>query len=205
MRKRLCALMMTLILPLTACGGAGEENEAETLLQQARSRYLEMTACQGHMDMTADYGQRVYTYGVDFSWEKEGETLLTITAPENVAGAVARIARGETAMEYDGVMLETGPLDAAGLSPIDAVPAILTCLREGFLAECVLEDWDGETRLHLISRDPNAEPGTGTETDLWLDRESLAIVRAELSDGGFTVLRCDCAGFVMTLPESGET
>lgn len=205
MRKRLCALMMTLILPLAACGGAGEGNEAETMLLQARSRYLEMTACQGHMDMTADYGQRVYTYGVDFSWEKEGETLLTLTAPESVAGAAAHIAKGETALEYDGVMLETGPLDTAGLSPIDAVPAILACLREGFLAECVLEDWDGETRLHLVSRDPNAEPGAGVETDLWLNGESLDLVRAEFSDGGFTVLRCDCAGFVMTLPESGET
>ena len=97
MRKRLCALMMTLILPLAACGGTGAGNEAEELLQQARSRYLEMTACQGHMDMTADYGQRVYTYGVDFTWAKEGETVLTLTAPENVAGTTGRGAKGGAA------------------------------------------------------------------------------------------------------------
>ena len=205
MRRKVCALMMIPALLLTGCGKKSDGERAEELLTEVRGEYLEAAVCTGQAAITADYGQRVYTYDLTFSWQREGETVLTITGPENVAGTVARIAEGETVLEYDGVMVETGPLDAAGLSPIDAVPAILTCLREGFLAECVLEDWDGETRLHLISRDPNAEPGTGTETDLWLDRESLAIVRAELSDGGFTVLRCDCAGFVMTLPESGET
>ncbi len=202
MRKRLCALMMTLILPLAACGGTGAGNEAEELLQQARSRYLEMTACQGHIDMTADYGQRVYTYGVDFTWAKEGETVLTLTAPENVAGTTARIAKGETALEYDGVMLETGALDTTGLSPIDALPAILTTLREGFLAECVLEDGEEGRQLHLISRDPNAQPGEGAETELWLAPESFSLLRAELRSGGFTVLQCDCSGFAMTLPET---
>lgn len=204
MRRRLCALMMTLILPLTACG-ASEENEAEKLLQEARGRYLEMTACTGHMEMTADYGRRVYDYGVDFSWEKEGDTTLTLTAPENVAGTVARIAKGETALEYNGTMLETGPLSTSGLSPIDAIPAILTCLREGFLAECVLEDWDGTQLLHLNSRDPELEPGQGIETDLWLDAGTLALMRAELSEEGFTVLQCVCSGFTMALPEGGET
>ncbi len=204
MRGRLCALMMILVLPLAACGAA-EENEAETLLQEARGRYLEMTACTGHMEMTADYGQRVYDYGVDFSWEKEGETLLTLTAPESVAGTVARIAKGETTLEYDGTILETGPLSNTGLSPVDAVPAILTCLREGFLAECVLEDWEGVRLLRLSSRDPELEPGQGVETELWLDAGTLALTRAELRDEGFTVLRCECSGFAMTLPQSGET
>ena len=203
MRKELCALMMTLILPLTACRAA-EANEAEKLLQEARGRYLEMTACTGHMEMRADYGARVYDYGVDLSWEKEGETVLTLTAPENVAGTRAHIVKGETALEYDGVMLETGPLSSTGLSPVDAVPAILTCLREGFLAECVLEDWEEGQRLHLSSRDAELEPGQGVETELWLDAGTLALVRAELREGGLTVLQCECSGFAMTLPESGE-
>lgn len=143
MRKGLCALMMTLVLPLAACGG-GEGSEAEEALSRVRGMYLEMTACTGHAEMTADYGQRVYTYGVDFSWQREGESLLTLTAPENVAGTVAHIAAGETALEYDGVMLETGPLNEEGLSPVDALPALLRYAREGFAAECTLD--------HLFSK-----------------------------------------------------
>jgi hypothetical protein len=198
-RRGLCALMMTLVLPLAACGGGGG-NEAEALALEVRSRYLEMTACAGHLELTADYGQRVYVYGVDLTWEKEGETCLTLTAPENVAGTVARIANGETVLEYDGVMVETGELDGAGLTPVDAVPALLTCAREGFLAECALEDWDGAQRLHVTSRDPEEEPGSGVETQLWFQPDTGALLRGEISSDGFTVVTCEAVNFTLTGP-----
>lgn len=189
--------MMILAFPLAACGGKGE-NEAEEALNRIRGQYLEMTACSGHAELNADYGRRVYTYGLDFTWAGEGETLLTLTAPELIAGTTARIAAGETALEYDGVMMETGPLNAAGLTPVDAVPALLTYAREGFAAECALEG-EEETRLHVVCRDPQLQPGEGTEADLWFAPDTGALLRGELSDGGVTVIRCEISGFAMEL------
>ena len=201
MRKRLCALTMTLVLTLTACGGAGGGNEAEERLNQVRGKYLEMSACSGHADLTADYGQRVYTYGIDFTWQKEGETLLTLTAPEVVAGTTAHISAGETALEYDGVMLDTGPLNAAGLAPVDALPVLLAYAREGFAAECALEGAEGEPQtLHIVCRDPETEPGAGTEAGLWFDSETGNLLRGEISQEGATVIQCGISGFTMTLP-----
>lgn len=194
MKKRLCALMMILILPLAACGGE-RGNEAEETLSAVRGQYLEMTGCSGHADLTADYGRRVYTYGVDFTWQREGETFLTITAPEMVAGTTAHIAAGETALEYDGVMLETGPLNEEGLSPVDVLPALLAYAREGFAAECVLEE--EPSRLHVICRDPEEEPGVGPEAQLWFDPETGALLRGELSEAGVTVIQCEFSGFAM--------
>lgn len=201
MRRKLCALMMILVLPLAACGGEGGGNEAEKMLAEVRGKYLEMTGCTGHADLIADYGQRVYTYGMDFSWQREGETLLTLTAPEVVAGTAAHIAAGETALEYDGVMLETGPLNAAGLAPVDAVPALLAYAREGFAAECGMEETEETRKLHVVCRDPETEPGTGTEADLWFDGATGALLRGEISDAGATVIQCDISGFAMELPK----
>lgn len=198
MRGRLCALMMILALTLAACGGEAGRG-AEELMLETRGKYLEMTACLGHMDMTADYGRRVYDFGVDFSWEKEGETVLTLTAPENVAGATAHISKGETALEFGGTMLETGPLNDAGLTPIDALPALLKYAREGFLAECVLEEWDGTTLLHVTCREAEAVPGEGVEAQLWFVPETEALHHAEVSDNGETVLQCMFTGFSMTV------
>lgn len=191
-----CVLMTTLALSLTACGGQGDK--AEDLLLRTRSRYLEMTACAGHADIRADYGQRVYDYGVDFSWEKEGETRLTLTAPETVAGTTAHIARGETALEYDGVMLATGPLDSAGLTPVDALPAILSAAREGFFAECALED-DGAA-LHAVCRDPESGAGEGTETELWFSPDTGALTGGEIAENGVTVIQCAFTDFTMQGP-----
>ena len=200
MKKRLCAPMIALVLLLTACGGGGG-NEAEEALARIRGRYIELLACSGHAELTADYGQRVYDYGIDFTWRREGETLLTITAPENVAGTAAHIAAGETALEYDGVMLETGPLNTRGLAPVDAVPALLRYAREGFAAECALEGEEGEEkRLHVICRDPETKPGEGIEAELWFAPESGALLRGEVSEGGFTVIQCDISGFSMEDP-----
>lgn len=199
MNRRLCALMMILVLPLSACGGGGGGNEAEKTLVEVRGKYLEMTACSGHADLTADYGERVYTYGVDFSWQREGETFLTLTAPEMVAGTTAHIKAGETALEYDGVMLETGPLNTQGLSPVDALPALLSYAREGFAAECLLEETEEGQKLHVICRDPEKDPGVGVEADLWLDPDTGNLLRGELSEGGATVIQCTLSGFAMTL------
>jgi len=184
--------MIPLVLLLSACGG--KANEAEDLVQTLRGKYLEMTACTGHMDLTADYGQRVYIFGVDFSWALEGETVLTLTAPENVAGTTARIAKGETALEYDGVSVETGPLNDAGLTPMDVLPALLAYVREGYLAECVLEGETGE-RLRVICREPENDPGQGVEATLWFDVGSLCLLAGEISQEGTTVIQCTFTAF----------
>lgn len=198
---RLCALTIAPALLLAACGG-GEADRAEELLQQARRAYVEMTACAAHVELTADYGERVFSYGAELSWEKEGELVITLTSPENVAGASAVVHAGETALEYEGVMVETGPLDDRGLTPVDAVPALLTYAREGFVAECCLED-SGSTgeetpqALRLSLREPEAQPGTGRECELWLDPETFALLRGELSLDGRTVIQCRFSGFTL--------
>lgn len=191
--------MILLCLTLAACGGEeGGGSAAERLALEIRTEYIAMTACTAHMDLTADYGARVYTYGVDLNWQKEGDTLLTITAPENVAGASVRITKGETWLEFDGARIETGPLSDQGLSPVDAVPALLTCAREGFMAECV-EETLGETETVRVScRTPDVPAGTGTETELWFDRGSHALVRGEISVDGFTVIQCVFMDFQFT-------
>lgn len=204
MTKRLCALMMILVLPLAACGGNEGGNQAEEALSRVRGQYLELTGCSGHAELTADYGQRVYTYGLDFTWRREGETLLTLTAPELVAGTVAHIAAGETALEYDGTMLETGPLNGEGLSPVDALPALLRYAREGFAAECVLEGTEEGQKLRVICRDPEEEPGAGSEAQLWFDSETGTLLRGELSEAGVTVIQCEFSGFSMETAEKNQ-
>lgn len=197
MRRILIVCLMTALLcPLSACGGEGGR-DADALALEVRGAYLSMEGCTAELELTADYGQRVYTYGMKVDWTREGETVLTLTAPEDVAGLRAHIAQGESALEYDGVWVETGPLNPDGLSPMDAPVALLTALREGYLASTGLETVGEEEQLHLVVREPDAQPGTGTEIALWCDPVSGALLRGEIAQDGVTVITCIFQSFVM--------
>ena len=193
-RLWLCVLMMPLLL--TACSGTGEGNEEERLALQVRSDYLACEHFSGKVAVTADYGQRVYQYEMDFCADGK-ETVLTLAAPETVAGISARLdSQADSRLEYDGIILETGTLDDSGLTPVSAVPAMLDGLKKGYLDHCVLEERENGTRtLRMLVRDPELEPGRGVETTLWLEVDSFQLLRGEISRDGICVIQCDFSNF----------
>lgn len=192
MRKRLiCVLMMTLFL--TGCGGGGGK-EAEELALSIRGEYLAMESCAIQASVTADYGQRVYEYEMAVSVNGT-ETVLTLSAPETVAGLTARLAGEESQLEFDGLSVETGPLDGDGLTPVSAVPALLEAARSGYITACGLE---GEgTVLRVDCGDPTGSPGAGTEYALWFDASAHTLIKGEISVDGFRVILCEFSQFTM--------
>ena len=99
MRKGLICVLMTTLL-LAGCGGAGV-SEAEELALTIRGEYLSMENCAVQAAVTADYGQRVYEYQLTAAVTGE-ETVLTLTAPETVAGGTGPKPGGETPGAFCG-------------------------------------------------------------------------------------------------------
>ena len=179
-RTEMCVLMMILGLSLSACGGAEGGNRAEQLALDIRGEYLEMGGCTASLELTADYGQRVYTYGIGLNYAREGETTL----------------------EYDGMRVETGPLDDSGMSPVDAVPVLMDYVQEGFIAECGMEAQGESEVLRVVCREPESAAGEGRECSLWFDPSTHALLRGELSQDGFTVIQCVFTEFQFTVGEN---
>ena len=190
MRKRLICVLMTTLL-LAGCGKAGV-SEAEELALAIRGEYLAMDGCAAQAAITADYGQRVYRYEMAVAVSGE-ETVLTLSAPETAAGLTARMTGEENLLEFDGVSVETGPLDDTGLTPVSAVPALLEAARTGYITACALEE-DG-TVLRMDCGDPAGSPGTGNETALWFDAATHTLRKGEMSVDGFRVILCEFSDF----------
>lgn len=190
MRKCLVCVLMTTLL-LAGCGQR-RGNEGEELALTIRGEYLAMEGCALQAAVTADYGQRVYRYEMAVAVSGE-ETVLTLSAPETVAGLTARTAGEENRLEFDGISVETGPLDEDGLTPVSAVPALLEAARSGYITACALEE-DGAV-LRVDCGDPAGSPGTGTETALWFDVSTHALTRGEISTDGFRVILCEFSEF----------
>ena len=178
---------------LAGCGQSGV-SEAEELALTIRGEHLAMDRCAARAAITADYGQRVYQYELSVSVTEE-ETALTLTAPETVAGLTARMTGEENMLEFDGVSVETGPLDGDGLTPVSALPALLETARSGYITACALEE-EGAV-LRVDCGDPTSTPGAGTEYVLWFDAATHALTRGEISVDGFRVILCEFSDFTM--------
>ena len=77
--------MIIALLLLTSCSGAGRQREAEDLALTIRGEYLALENLSAEVDITADYGERVYEFALTASVQ-DGEMVLTLTEPEWVAG-----------------------------------------------------------------------------------------------------------------------
>ena len=192
MRKLLFCVPMMILL-LAGCGQT-EGSEAEELALTIRGEYLAVESCAAQASVTADYGQRVYEYEMSAQVSGE-ETVLTLSAPETVAGLTARITGEANLLEFDGVSVETGPMDDSGLTPVSAIPALLETARTGYITACALEE-EG-TLLRVDCGDPSGTPGTGTETVLWFDAATHALVKGEVSVDGFRAILCEFSDFTM--------
>ena len=194
--KKVCTRMISLLLLCLLCGCTGADSNNDLTLE-LRSDFLSREGCSGVMELTADYGQRVYAYTVEFDGTVKDGMTLVITAPEEVAGITANIREGQTYLEYDGVRLETGPVNEEGLSPLDALPTFLTAMESGYIAETGSE-MRGETEvLRICCRDPETDPGQGLETVLWFDKAQKTLLRGEVRSDGFTVIQCEFSAFIL--------
>ena len=179
-RQTLCIPLIPLVLflCLSGCQGSVQENNLALAL---RADFLAMDGCSGTMDVTQETGM-----------------TMVIPAPQEVAGITATIAEGQTYLAFDGVQLETGPLNEEGLSPLDALPAFLTAMQSGYMAETGSELLGETETLRICCREPEREPGQGIETILWFDQATKNLLQGELRSEGTTVVRCVFSSFALT-------
>lgn len=196
MRKSyvVCVLMISLLL--SACGGGGAGGPQELVLT-IRGEYLSAQGCAAQLEVVADYGQRVYTYTMDVTVTGD-EGVLTVTAPEEVAGITVRMSPEQGWLEYDGAALETGPLDGEGLTPVGAVFALLESARSGFIDNCAQEALGDQQTLRVLCRQPELSAGQGRETTLWFDTGTHSLVQGEVRVDGYRVLLCRFQQFCLT-------
>ena len=192
MRKLGCVLMITVLL-LSGCSKGIDEAEQAAL--DIRAAYLSMVGCTATLDITADYGERVFECVLVLDHTAGGDTVLTVMEPELLRGVTARLRNGESLLEFDGVRLETGALSDTGLSPIDCVPVLLRAIQEGFISAWSTETLGERECVRFTTSNPDNQLGQGQEVHLWFDKENFALVRGEISVDGFMALRCEVTDF----------
>lgn len=203
MKKNIVAFGLTVAL-LTGCGSSVENTDApeKSLALEARAQYLTLNRATALVDLTADYGQRIYDFAFVMTLEGENCTL-TLTKPEELAGiSVTQQGTGTTtALLWEDLMLETGPLTDGGLTPITALPALLENLKSGFVDSVTTKEiyqLSSGPVLELFCRDPQTPQGEGMEYVLWVAEEDFSFLGGEIFQDGHRVITCQVQDFVMS-------
>lgn len=187
------SLALAIGLLLTACGSQTPGPEAK--VQEMREIYQTMEGVSATAEITADYGERIYTYSVSVEGTVSAGTM-TVQSPENIANTVLQWSDGQTALSYEETTLETGSVTDSGLSPVDAMPTILASCRGGNLVECCLEG-EENSLLYAELENPNDEDCT---VSCWFSMEGYALLKAELAENGTRVITLDFTEFEIAQP-----
>jgi len=138
------------------------------------------------LTLRADYGERVCDYRLSCR-SAGGETAVTVLEPESVKGAVVRIlSDGSVSLSAGGAEVYTGGVLEDGLSPVDAVPAMLKAWKSGLVTGTSAEKFGGEACEAAVFRLSDQ-----SSLRTWFSLRTSLPVHAEIYRSGAAVILCD--------------
>lgn len=160
--KRILAIFC-LLMTLTGCAGSQDMMDRAMAL---RSRLLAGSA-EFHAKITADYTDRIYTFGMDCRLDTSGGLTFTVTEPEPIAGIKGNIAATGGKLTFGEDVLAFPLLAEGQVSPVSAPWLLMKTLRSGYLTSCGMED--GILRLSI----DDSYEDDALHLDIWLNEEEL--------------------------------
>jgi len=183
--KRCIVLILTAVL-LLGCQRQGEDlNNALSI----RNKLLSSNGYQFDAVISADYGDKIYTFGMTCVVTGDGALSFTVTSPESISGITGKISDSGGALTFDDKILAFETIADGLVSPVTAPWLILHTLRGGYIQSACREDG----LLHLTIDDSYQE--NDVETEIWLDSNDLPL-RGEITWKGRRILTVDVKNFV---------
>lgn len=181
--KKLAVVFVCLVM-LTGCIGNDQELDRAMGL---RAKLLS-GSCSFDAQITADYGDQLYSFSVSCTGESSGKLSFTVTAPETLAGITGSISKGEGTLTFDDTALEFPLLADGQVAPVSAPWLLLKTLQGGYLTAAGM---DGEL-LRLTINDSYEEDAL--QLDIWLGGEDTP-VRGEILYDGRGILTLTVSNF----------
>lgn len=159
--RRIVPVLLTLFL-LSGCG------RADSCLDEAmsfRQKLLSASGCTFSSEITADYGDRLYTFSTDCQVSHDGTLQFTVTAPETIAGISGSLEPEGGKLTFDDTAVDFGLLADSQISPVSCTYFMLTAWRTGYISAAGDTDSGLQITFDLSFQE---EPLTA---DLWLNQE----------------------------------
>jgi hypothetical protein len=174
--KKAAWLMLSFLL-LTGCTGKRQELDRAMGL---RAKLL-ASGCSFRAEVTADYGQQLYTFTMDCRGQPQGDLEFTVTGPDTISGITGIASEKGGVLTFDETALEFPLLADGQISPVSAPWILFRTLRGGYLSSVGEED--GLLRLSI----DDSYADDALRLDIWLDGQDQPI-RGEILYAGRRIL-----------------
>ena len=189
MRKGVCVPMIALCLLLAGCGGTEETKAANV-----RDRYHDMAGCSMTAVVSCTQEDQRWEATLQCEYIPGGESTVEVLEPETIAGVRAKLSDTDWSLEYEGNVLNIGPLSDEEISPVASLPRLMNALRDGWLLEENQEKW-GEVPCLRITVDQSGVQDGKILSTLWLRQDDGTPLRGEISVDGEIILTAEFTSF----------
>lgn len=179
--------MLFLVLMLTGCGQQTEELDKAMDL---RVQLLNSQGCSFDAEVTADYGDKTYTFLMECKTDGSGNLTFTVLEPELISGITGKITGEDASLTFDDAALSFELLADGQLSPVGAPWVFIHTLAGGYVTSC---GKDGEY-IRLTVDDSYKEDAF--TLDIWLENEKIP-VQAEILWEGRRILTIAVRNFTI--------
>ena len=185
MRKLVVLLLSFLLGLLPGCGG-GKDAVAQAM--DLRARLLSSNGYTFDTEVTADFGDKVYTFSMNCRADNAGNVTFTVILPETIAGISGVIDSNGGKITFDDVALAFGLLADGRLTPVSAPWILVHTLHYGYIVSCAQAD---EGLMLSIN---NSYEDDALNLSVYLGQDGLP-VGAEIFNDGSRILSLSVNNF----------
>ena len=167
--------MASLLAMVLLCGCSGK-NDALERAMALRARLL-CSNCTFDAEVTADYGEKQYIFGVTCEGDSEGTLGFRITQPDTIADITGVISGEGGKLTFHDTALSFPLLADEQVTPVSAPWLLLKTLQGGYITSAGM---DGDL-VQITVNDSYEEEAL--QLDIWLDSENLPVRSDILYDG----------------------
>ena len=180
MKRAILPVLMMISLFMCSCGDAAamEKDFLKEREELGAAEKISLTA-----EVTAELYDSVFECTLRCSLEA-GEYTVEVLKPDIISGIRAKIAAGETELEYEGLILALPDPSLGSASPLEALPVLMEALIGGHLRSIWSESEEGQELAVAEVYVSDTE-----QAHIWMDTENFIPRNMELVSGGRAVVK----------------
>ena len=181
--KRIIIVLLSMVL-LCGCSASNQDmDRAMNFRAKILSNPVSFDA-----EITADYGDKIYTFTMNCHTDLQGNVTFQVTQPEIIRGIAGTVSAAGGKLTFDDVALGFDLMADGQFSPVSGPWVMMKSLRSGYLTSCNQEA--GNLRIAI----DDSYQDDALHLDIWLDENDIPI-RGEIMWQGRRLLTIDVKNF----------